>query len=32
MWLIPIGTLTLIVPGIAWLIKQLTASKGGSQS
>lgn len=25
MWLIPLGTLTLIVLGIAWLVKQLTA-------
>jgi uncharacterized membrane protein len=25
MWLIPLGILTLIVLGIAWLIKQLTA-------
>ena len=25
MWLIPLGTLTLIMLGIAWLIKQLTA-------
>jgi hypothetical protein len=25
MWLIPLGLLALIVLGIAWLIKQLTA-------
>jgi hypothetical protein len=25
MWLIPLGTLALIVLGIAWLVKQLTA-------
>ena len=25
MWLIPLGTLILIVLGIAWLVKQLTA-------
>lgn len=25
MWLIPLGILTLIVLGIAWLVKQLTA-------
>jgi hypothetical protein len=25
MWLIPLGTLTLIVLGIAWLVKQFTS-------
>jgi hypothetical protein len=25
MWLIPLGTLALLVLGIAWLVKQLTA-------
>lgn len=25
MWLIPLGTLALIILGIAWLVKQLTA-------
>jgi hypothetical protein len=27
MWLIPLGLLVLIVLGIAWLVKQLTAPK-----
>jgi hypothetical protein len=27
MWLIPLGTLTLIVLGIAWLVKQLTTKR-----
>lgn len=32
MWLFPIGILILIVLGIAWLVGQLTTTKGGDQS